>query len=468
MKRISKTLATSVFLLNFVVPNAQANPTPIVESFTFTPNEVDTLNVDSKVTFEITVSHPDGIDNTSTFVTLSNSKSDTIGVNLYRTDTPANNKLTKVTFKGTLTVPRDINPGVYNVSAGEIRNSRLNKYQYSTGTIYPEKVRSLVGAEYGLLVRNNGKLELAYETFVGPTHDRTLNIDYVNPGVYAYGNTPLWKVGETYVPSKYYELRATTLSLGITSQTPTVCPSDGKELKFIQEGLCMYSVFTSKNNDYLAKISNQSVTITSARIKPQLVLGTIAPQIAKDLPKSLEIFRVYTPSVGYVFPQSETPGVCIGNGFYARIIGGGTCTLTYQSAATNTYLASDLYKVSFEVVREPQTITFAPSATANISGKSLSLAATASSGAAVTYSTTSTGICSITGSTLNLLKSGNCTVTATQAGTSTLAPVSATANITLTATVVAVKKTITCIKSKTTKKVTGTNPTCPIGYKLKK
>ena len=75
---------------------------------------------------------------------------------------------------------------------------------------------------------------------------------------------------------------------------------------------------------------------------------------------------------------------------------------------------------------------------------------------------------SITGSTLNLLKSGNCTVTATQAGTSTLAPVSATANITLTATVVAVKKTITCIKSKTTKKVTGTNPKCPIGYKLKK
>jgi len=30
------------------------------------------------------------------------------------------------------------------------------------------------------------------------------------------------------------------------------------------------------------------------------------------------------------------------------------------------------------------------------------------------------------------------------------------------------KKTITCIKGKLIKKVTGTNPKCPVGYKLKK
>jgi hypothetical protein len=53
-------------------------------------------------------------------------------------------------------------------------------------------------------------------------------------------------------------------------------------------------------------------------------------------------------------------------------------------------------------------------------------------------------------------------------GTSTLAPASATANITITGTVVAAKKTITCVKGKTAKKVTSTNPKCPTGYKLKK
>ena len=91
--KIKSLIVSLVLTLSFMPGVAQANVRPIVESFTFTPNEVDTLNVDSKVTFEITVSHPDGIDNASTFVTLSNSKSDTIGVNLYRTDTPTNNDL---------------------------------------------------------------------------------------------------------------------------------------------------------------------------------------------------------------------------------------------------------------------------------------------------------------------------------------------------------------------------------------
>jgi hypothetical protein len=146
--------------------------------------------------------------------------------------------------------------------------------------------------------------------------------------------------------------------------------------------------------------------------------------------------------------------------------------LTYQSAANTSYLASDLYKVSFEVTRDPQTMTFTLPANIDISAKTLALAATASSGASVTYSTTSVDTCSITSSTLNLLKAGNCVVTASQAGTSTLAPVSTTATIMLTGAVIApapiaTKKMIVCTKGKTNKKVSALNPKCPKGYKVK-
>jgi hypothetical protein len=187
----------------------------------------------------------------------------------------------------------------------------------------------------------------------------------------------------------------------------------------------------------------------------------------------VEIFRVYSPTGVWVLPKSLTPLVCIASGFYVQIIGGGTCTLTYQSEANTSYLASDLYKVSFEVTRDPQTITFAPVATADITTKSLTLTATASSGGAVSFASTSTENCTVSGSILNLVKAGNCVITATQAGTSTLAPVSMSATITLTGTVVTpkpvvTKKTIVCVKGKTTKKVTGTNPKCPKGYKTKK
>jgi hypothetical protein len=280
-------------------------------------------------------------------------------------------------------------------------------------------------------------------------------------------------VGEVYEPSKYFELRVPTLPLTVTSSTPTICSSDGKELKLIATGNCTFKILTAKTKDYSLKEITQAVTISVARNKPELVMSVIANQTVKSLPKTIEIFRVYSPASGYVLPQGTTPAVCIASGFYVQIVGGGTCTLTYQSAANTSYLASDLYKVSFEVIRDPQTMTFTLPATVDITTKTLSLAATASSGASVIYSTTSVDACSITGSTLNLLRAGNCVVTASQPGTSTLAPISTSATIMLTGAVIsptpiATKKTIVCVKGKTNKKVSGANPKCPKGYKLKK
>jgi hypothetical protein len=275
------------------------------------------------------------------------------------------------------------------------------------------------------------------------------------------------------VPSKYFEVRVTTLPLAVSVTTPAVCSTDGKELKLIATGNCTFKVSTAKTKDYAAKESIQVVNVTAARSKPELTMSVIANQTSKNLPKTIEIFRVYSPTGVYVLPQATTPTVCIASGFFVQIVGGGTCTLTYQSEANTSYFASDLYKVSFEVTRDPQTITFAPATTADIATKSLTLTATASSGGAVSFTSTSTENCTISGSILNLLKAGNCDITASQVGTSTFAPVTASATITLTGTVVTpkpvvTKKTIVCVKGKTTKKVSGTNPKCPKGYKVKK
>ena len=106
--------------------------------------------------------------------------------------------------------------------------------------------------------------------------------------------------------------------------------------------------------------------------------------------------------------------------------------------------------------------------TAKVTDKTINLTATSSSGNPVTYTSTPINICTVSGSVLNLLLAGNCSVTATQAGTSTLATVSATATLMLTGSVISDKKSITCVKGKSTKKVSGTNPKCPKGYKLKK
>ena len=447
---------------------ATANERPVVESFTFTPNEVELISANTTVAFELVVSHPSGIKNSSTQVNLSGPNGSTLAATLNRSDTPVNPTLTKVTFKGSLVIPQNITAGAYTVTFNEVSNNPSAGYEYGTGTITPSKLRDLIGAESALLVRNSGDLNLNYDTFVGPTHNTTLGIAYNNPAVYNNNNPPIWKVGETYNPNKYYELRVPTLSLIVSSSTPSVCSTDGKELKLIATGNCTFKVFTSRTKDYILKESVQIVTITSARSRPDLVVGTVTTQTSKNLPKTIEIFRVYSPTGVYVLPKATTPTVCIASGFYVQIVGGGTCTLTYQSEATTSYLASDLYSVSFEVSRDPQTLAFSPTNNVNLSSRSLALAATASSGAGVIFSTTTPTICSLSGSTLNLLRAGNCTVTATQGGTATFAPVSATANIVIAGSTVVARNTITCIKGKSTKRVSGVNPKCPKGFKIKR
>jgi hypothetical protein len=412
------------------------------------------------------VSHPIGVENISTLLTLTNANGDTLVTYLTRSDNPINFSLSKVTFKGMLIVPRNIATGVYNLKAAAIRNNSSAGYQYSTDIIQPGKIRNLPGAESGLLIRNGGNLNLNYDTFVGPTYEGYRAPNFIDTLNYNSSKVPVWKVGETFDPSKYYELRVPTLQLRVESKTISTCSTDGSLLKLIKEGTCSFIVFTNKSNDYIEKASNQTVTIASARAKPQLTMQAIPDQNIRNIPKSIEIFRVYTAAQGWIFPTSATPRVCVTNGFYVNLISGGTCELIFQTSETSEYLASDLYKVKFEVVRDAQTISFTPPATANLSAKTLTLSAIASGGGVITYQSTSVDICSIAGSTLNLLKGGNCSITATQAGSGTLAPISATATVMITGSVA--KKTITCVKGNKTKKVSGTNPKCPKGYKIKR
>jgi len=463
-KVMLSAIVLSVSIVQFTP--AQANQKPVVESFTFTPNEVDLLSTNTLVNIELVVSHPNGIENTSTLATFTSSRNDTLSTLLTRTDSPLNSSLAKVTFKGSISIPRIINTGIYTLTTANIKNNSSAGYQYETGLIEASKVRTLMGAESGLLVRNNGELNLTYDTFVGPAYDTTLRISFNDLNTYKPSNLPIWKVGESYQPSKYYELRVKSLSLLVNSTTPSICSSDGKELKMIAEGTCSFTVSTAKTNDYAAKVSNQSATVTAARVKPTLNIEKVSNQTSIGLPKTIEIFRVYSPTGDWVLPQSTTPETCIPTGFFIRLISGGTCTLTFQTAETSTYLASDLYKSTFEITRSSQTISFTLPAAANLSAKTLTLSATASSGGVITYQTTSTEICSITGSTLNLLKGGNCSITATQAGTTTLAPISATATVIIAGSIA--NKTITCVKGNKTKKVSGTNPKCPKGYKVKR
>jgi hypothetical protein len=350
-----KALLVSIFLLTgvFVAP-AVATEKPTVTSFTFTPLEVDQLGSSTNVTFNLVVSHPSGITNSNTFVTLKNDRNDTLGALLTRVEKDPAAK--NVTFTGSLTIPRDINTGVFAVSAAEVMNNSSAGYSYSTGTIVAGTVRTLVGATSGLIIRSAGQLNFNYPTIVGPSYESTPSKTFLDPVKYNSAKAPIWKVGETFDPASSFEVQVPSLSMILTSSTPTVCPVVGKSLNLIKEGTCSFIVSTAKTNDYLSTSISQSVTITAARIKPTLIVDKIANQTSKDLPKTISIPAVFSATGEYIQPTTVTPSVCFASVMFVRILSEGTCTLTYRTAETTTFLASDLYTVSFDISKDGQPL----------------------------------------------------------------------------------------------------------------
>ena len=451
---------------------ASAVDKPVIESFSASQTDIDLNSKDLKIDFEVIVSHIAGIENRSTTLLLTNSKNNSISTSLLRTDTPIDYTKNKVTFRGTIDFPRTFEPGVYTYSLNDGLTSNLsNGSKINTNTVLGPILRNLKGAESGILVRSGGFLDLDYSTINGPAYGLQTNKIYINTAKYPSPIAPVWKVGETFTPSDYFEEVVSDVRLEITTSSPKICTTDGKTMKLVTIGECTFTISTPRTKDYKVNSILQTVSITAERSTQKLFVQNIPPRKVETLPITLTLATVYASGVNtveYIFPKSTTPEICAVAGYSLKVISGGDCVLTYQSLGNTSYLPSEVFTQTIVFEKAIQTISFTLLTTAKVTDKIINLTATSSSGNPVTYTSTPISTCTISGSVLNLLQAGNCSVTATQVGTSILAPVSATATLMVTGSVISDKKSITCVKGKSTKKVSGTNPKCPKGYKLKK
>ena len=466
-------LLTAILAISALIQvPANAVDKPVIESFSASQIDIDLNSKDLKINFEAIVSHVAGIENRSTTLVLTNSKNNSISTSLIRTDMPIDYTKNRVVFRGIIDFPRTFEPGVYTYSLNDGLTSNLsNGSKISTNIVLGPVLRNLKGAESGILVRSGGFLDLDYSTINGPAYGLQTNKTYINTAKYPSPVDPIWKVGEVFTPSDYFEENVSDVRLEINTSSPKVCTTDGRVMKLVAIGECTFTISTPRTKDYKAKSILQTVSIATERSTQKLFVQDLPPRKVQNLPITLTLATVYasgTTAVEYIFPKSITPEICAVAGYSLKVTSGGDCMLTYQSLGNSSYLPSEIYTQTIVFEKAIQTISFALPNTAKVTDKTIVLTATSSSGNPISYTSTPISTCTISGSVLNLLQAGNCSITATQVGTPTIAAASTTANITLTATTVATKRTITCSKNKTTKKVTGTNPKCPTGYKLKK
>jgi hypothetical protein len=113
---------------------------------------------------------------------------------------------------------------------------------------------------------------------------------------------------------------------------------------------------------------------------------------------------------------SATTATCTVSGTTVTLLHAGTCTINADQAGNTDWNAAPQVQQSFTINKGNQTITFPALSDVRLDQTAPTPNATASSGLAVSYSTSSTA-CSVTsGGSITLLHAGTCTIKADQAG----------------------------------------------------
>jgi Putative binding domain, N-terminal len=114
--------------------------------------------------------------------------------------------------------------------------------------------------------------------------------------------------------------------------------------------------------------------------------------------------------------SSTTPAVCTVSGATVTIATAGSCTIQAAQAGNATYAPATPVTQTFQVTQEKQAITFLALSDQAFGAGPFPVAATASSGLAVSFASTTTPVCAVSGATVTIAAVGACTIQATQAG----------------------------------------------------
>jgi uncharacterized protein (TIGR03437 family) len=207
------------------------------------------------------------------------------------------------------------------------------------------------------------------------------------------------------------------LAVGFASTTALVCTVSGSTVTIVAGGSCAITASQAGNASYAAATPvTQSFTVGAA---PQ----TITFGAPSDVSSGTAPFTVTaTASSGLAVSfASTTTSVCTVSGSTVTIVAGGSCSLTASQAGNASYAAATPVTRGFTVNAASQTITFGALSDATYGVSPFTATATASSGLAVSFASTTASVCTVSGNTVTIVAGGSCSITASQAGNASYA-----------------------------------------------
>jgi uncharacterized protein YhjY with autotransporter beta-barrel domain len=227
-----------------------------------------------------------------------------------------------------------------------------------------------------------------------------------------------------FAPGGTFALSATGGASGnpvvFASTSPAVCTVAGNVATMLSSGTCALTANQAGNANYTAA-PQVSLNVVIGAASQAITNFAAAPSAPVFTPGgTFTVSATPGPSTSPVVFASTSPAVCTISGSTVTIVTAGTCALTANQAGDGGYSAAPQVTLDVAIGAANQTITnFVANPSAPVFAPNGTFAVSASGGPStspVVFSSNSSTVCTVSGSTVTMLSAGACMLAADQAG----------------------------------------------------
>ncbi|MDT3404765.1 MBG domain-containing protein [Mucilaginibacter terrae] len=256
---------------------------------------------------------------------------------------------------------------------------------------------------------------------------------------------------------------SSSLPIVFSSSDPRIASVSGNIVTIIKAGNVTITASQSGNANYNAATATQSLVVNTqtsgTKTNQSITFAAISDKLTTDAP--FNAGATASSGLDIIYSSSSNNVATVSATGLITITGAGNVTITASQPGNAIFNPATAIDRSFtvSVPKLNQTIAFSTLTEKTYGNTSFQLAATASSGLAVTYTSSNTDVATISGNTVTVKAAGNVIITATQAGNATYnaAPV-ATQNL-------VINKATLLVQATDASRIYGTaNPTFVMSY----
>ncbi|MDR0613164.1 MAG: hypothetical protein LBG45_06780, partial [Dysgonamonadaceae bacterium] len=232
-----------------------------------------------------------------------------------------------------------------------------------------------------------------------------------------------------------FDLAATAssgLPVSYSSSNTAVATVSGSTVHIVGAGETTITASQAGNDVYnAAPNATATLTVNPAAKQSQTISGLAA--LTKTVGDAdFKLSATASSGLAVSYTSSNAAVATIVGGDTVHIVGAGETTITASQAGNDSFEAAPNVTVTLTVSKQSQSITGLAALTKMLSDAPFELSAVASSGLAVSYTSSDATVATVSGSTVTLTGAGTTVITASQAGNDSFA---AAPNVTATLTV---------------------------------